>query len=718
MNRINRSILPAACLLACVIAASAATPTMPNFLARRDYTGLNSNWVQIGDTNGDGIPDLIADWEGEIEVSFGNGDGTFRPGPSLRVLGGSVSFLASDLRGDGRVDLVMPAGGGVDVCLGNGDGTFQSPVSYTVNDGGITYAVVGDFNGDGIPDIATPGVLGVWLFTGKGDGTFNAGVLAASLPQPFPFGAPIVAADFNGDHKLDLAVTLPWGGGASVPGQGTAVLLGNGDGTFRSPIMLSQPKNAYGLSAGQLPNGHPGLVVYDTQNGDAYAFYGNGTGGFSGPKKLPFSPFSAGAFAIGDVNGDGIPDLVSPGAYIAFGTASGTFSNPIYYPVQDAQGGANQVVLADLRKNGLKDIITNNYEGISVLLSRGKGRYEDGEWTAVSGAGGCGAAADYNGDGKPDLALSTSTGISILLGTGKIAPPFSTGASFAVTGAACVITGDLNGDGIPDLLVAVNGSPNALLSYLGNGDGTFTLKSTTPTPNAGGYVILADFNRDGKLDFATSGNLIALGNGDGTFQTPVAILPSPPPGCCSNIAVGDINNDGWPDLVLTNGGIDPPDLGCLLLNNQKGSFNQLTWTFGPSWIQAILADLNGDGTLDIVLQSVGGGASVYLGDGRGNFTSDTVLLGLRPDSVAGINMVSDLNGDGIPDIALLETDTMVIYLGQGGGTYAAAFSIGTGSAPGALLVENLHGQSASSGLPDIVVPDFNGGVTVLINATK
>jgi len=713
-----RIAIVAACLAAVAATAIAATPTMPTFLARRDYTGLDSYSVQVGDTNGDGIPDLLADSEGEILVLFGNSDGTFRSGTSQRIAPYGPSFVVADLNSDGTVDVVAPSGAAVYVALGNGDGTFQNPVMYLPGiDSGVYYAVVGDFNGDGILDIATAGNMGVWLFTGNGDGTFNPGVLAASLPQPYPFGGVIAAADFNGDGKLDLVVSLPWGGGVSVPGQGIAVLLGNGNGSFQAPIMLSPPKNVLVVAAGKLPNGHVGIVVSNDQNSDIYAFYGNGAGGFSGPHavNLPGNP-GVGGIAIGDVNGDGIPDLVSSGGYIALGTSSGTFKSPIYYPVQDGYGGANQLVLADLRRNGLTDIITNDYFAISVLLSQGKGRYLDGGWTKVTGAGGCGAAADYNGDGKPDLALSTSTGISILLGTGKVSPSFTTGTSFAVTGAACVITGDLNGDGIPDLLVAVNGTPNALLSYLGNGDGTFTLKGTTPTPNSGGYVILADFNHDGKLDFATSGNLIALGNGDGTFQTPIAIVSSPPSSGFSNITVGDINNDGWPDLVLTNDGIPYVNV-YVLLSNQHGGFNQVPTTFGALTNQAILADLNGDGNLDLVIQGISsGGAFIYLGDGTGGFAYDTVLLGSV--NVPGINMVADLNGDGIPDVALLETDTMTIYLGLGGATYAAPFSIGTGPEPGALLVENLHGQRASAGRPDIVVPDFSGGVTVLINATK
>ena len=719
---IKRAVVLAVSFLACLGAAIATSPTMPTFLARRDYTGLNSYWVQVADTNGDGIPDLIADWSGIIEVLFGNGDGTFRPGPSQNLVGASsTTFIATDLNGDGKVDLVLPLGGSIDVALGNGDGTFQNPIAYLPGtDGAVYIAVVGDFNGDGIPDIATAGLMGVWLFTGKGDGTFNPGVLAASLPQAYGNVIPgIASADFNGDHKLDLVVTIPWGGGPSVPGRGMAVLMGNGNGTFQAPIMLSQPKSVFALAAGKLPNGHVGIVVTDNGGDSVYVFYGNGAGGFSAPHlvNLP-QAFGLGGVAIGDVNGDGIPDLVSPGGYIALGTSSGSFKSPIYYPVQDGYGGANQLVLADLRNNGLTDIITNDYFAISVLLSQGKGRYLDGGWTKVAGAGGCGAAADYNGDGKPDLALSTSTGISILLGTGKISPPFTTGTSFTVAGAACVITGDLNGDGIPDLLVAVNGSPNALLSYLGNGDGTFTLKGTMPTPNSGGYVILADFNHDGKLDFATSGNLIGLGNGDGTFQTPAVIVASLPPGCCSNIAAGDINNDGWPDLVLTNGGIGSDNIGCLLLNNQKGGFTQLPWTFGPQLILPVLTDLNGDGNLDLLVQFAGAsGVTIYLGNGTGTFTYQT-LLGGPINFVQGIELVSDLNGDGIPDIAISGGDTLSIYLGQGGATYALADNIGMGPSPGTLLVENLHGQHASAGRPDIVVPDFTGGVVVLINTTK
>src|ERR1022692_1260968 len=699
----KRGVFLTACFLASLAAAHAA-PKMPTFFARRDYPGLLTYFLQVADTNGDGIPDLIVSGP-SLEVLFGNGDGTFRPGPSSPCGSSAVSFVATSLLGDGKLDLVVPVQDGIVVCAGNGDGTFQSAVSYRVNDSGINFLVLGDFNGDGILDVAAPGNQGVWLFTGKGDGTFNAGVLAAALTGSFE----IAAADFNGDNNLDLVVGLT-NGGVDGLGAGFVVLLGNGNGTFHSPQSFAKPKEVTAIAVGSLTKGgYPGIALATNADSYVYLYSGNGAGGFSGPSYVDLPGVHRDGLTIGDVNGDGIPDLVSAEAYVAYGEGGGRFTKPAGYTTA---GGGTDVVLADLRNNGLTDIVTSGYYAVSVLLNQGKGKFEEGIWTNVSGGASCGVAADFNGDGKPDLAVITSTGVSILLGTGKAATPFTTGTPIAVAGAACMVTGDLNGDGIPDLLVAVNGSPNALLTYLGNGDGTFTLKSTTATPNSGGSIVLADFNHDGKLDFATSGNLLALGNGDGTFQAPAAIVANPPSGGYFGIAVGDINNDGWPDLVLTNNGIPGYDV-FVLLNNHEGGFTQVPTNFGATTSQPILVDLNGDGNLDLVLE----GGGVYVGDGTGKFRYQAALPGV-PGSFGGIVAVADVNGDGIPDLLVTGFDTLTVSLGKGGATYAAPFGIGTGPAPNALLVANLHGQSPTKGVPDIVVPDANSGVMVLLNRTK
>ncbi len=366
------------------------------------------------------------------------------------------------------------------------------------------------------------------------------------------------------------------------------------------------------------------------------------------------------------------------------------------------------------------DIVTDGFDNISVLLSEGKGNFEDGIWTPVTGGSGCGVTADFNADGKPDVAVITATGVAILLGTGKAKSPFTTGSPLAISGAACLATGDLNGDGIPDLLIEVNGSPNALLSYLGNGDGTFALAATTSFAKSGGALVLADFNNDGKLDFATSDNLLGLGTGDGTFQTAVPFISNPPSSGFSGIVAGDVNNDGWPDLVLTVAQINPTISAYVLLNNKHGGFTRVPSNGGGEAQQPILVDLNGDGNLDLVVgASVGNGAGINLGNGTGSFTAGASLPGMGAWGAGpGWVVVADVNGDGIPDILIQGLDTLVMYVGEGGGNYAEPLYIGLGSYPNDVFVANLHGQKPGSGKPDIIEPDGNGGIMVLPNTTK
>jgi FG-GAP-like repeat len=711
-----RNTLKLAVLLALSFVAIAATPTMPTFFARRDYL-IGSQFIQVADVNGDGIPDLLAYYTGTIIVQFGNGDGTFRQGPSTNTGAGGAGaqgFVPIDLNNDGKIDLVLTDGTGIMVAMGNGDGTFQPSVYYPINDHYIGALVLGDFDGDGILDVAAAGnTAGVWLLTGTGGGTFNSAVLAVSVPGCFN----IAAADFNGDGKLDLVVTQLTGS----RGNGFTVLFGNGNGTFQPPQRFSTPNTPTIIAVGRLvKDGPPSIVVNGGHSGgDVFLYFGNGAGGFTGPKvlSLPGSQAVDGV-ALGDVNGDGWPDLVSVGGFVAYGEGGGNFSAPMSFPV-DAANTAD-IVLADLRNNGLTDIIASGSYSFSVLLNDGNKGFEDGIWTSVTGGAGCGVKGDFNGDGKLDLAVNNSNGIAILLGTGKGATPFTPGTNITLAGADCLVTTDLNGDGKLDLLVPAQGG---VYAYLGNGDGTFTLASITPTPS-GGYLAPGDFNHDGKVDFATSGNLIALGNGDGTFQSPTDIVASPPSGGYSGIAAGDINNDGWKDLVLTSN-VFPVDAPItVLLNNHKGGFNQVATSFGALSYNPILADVNGDGNLDLVLSYTGGlatnpplGASIYLGKGAGGDGKFTYSQTLREGAQnPTLNFVGDLNGDGIPDICVLEADTLEIYLGGGNATYATPFAIGTGPSPGSILVEHLH-ELSTPGLPDIVVPDTSGGVMVLLNLT-
>lgn len=711
----TRSALVRASLVAvCLAVAASAAGRNPVFRARRDYF-VPLDMLTVADANGDGIPDIIGLGAGVVIVLVGEGNGTFRVGPESNIETGGVYFpVAADVNGDGNVDLIFSGPtyngtyDGVGISMGNGDGTFQPAVFYqTGNDKFLGSVVYGDFNGDGIPDIAVAGESGIWLFTGQGGGTFSAGALT-------PFSGctgGLAAGDFNSDGHLDLALTTQ---------TGFAVFPGNGNGTFRSPRAYSTgPLTGKFIVVGDLNmDGHPDIVLCAyTEPTDVpdyvLVYLGNGKGGFSAPAKVQMSPVQH--IAIADINGDGIPDLVGSNGDSALGTGSGTFHKPVYYRLPALNIVTNYVVPADLRNNGLTDIVLQDGDGgISVLLNEGKGVYEDGEWLPVAGAYGCAAAADFNGDGKPDLAMNSTAGISILLGTGEASKPFESGATLALTDAGCPVVGSLTGGGAADLLVP---SDQTVVAYLGNGGGGFTQASTTSTPG-GGFLAVGDFNHDGKLDFATSGNLLALGNGDGTFQTPVTFAPDLYGGF-TNIAAGDLNGDGWTDLVVTQ---DTDSFIYVLLNNQQGGFTvtKIVAKDGESLIdptQIVLADLNGDGNLDIVTGSSYGGVAIYLGDGKGNFTYSAQLV--IPTGVGGgsVVSVSDVNGDGIPDLVMTQAGigTVAVFLGKGDGTFRTPYYVGAGPSPGDILLENLHGQPASCGMPDIVAPDVTGGVSVLIN---
>ena len=334
----------------------------------------------IGDVNGDGKLDLVvpntnADTAlfhpDTVSVLLGNGDGTFQSPNAFATADAPFSVAIADLNGDGKPDLAL---GNIDtslvdtlsVLLGNGDGTFQAPQNSPM---GVTpYSVVaGDFNEDGIPDLAAANLLDdtVSVRLGNGDGTFQPRATFATGDIP----ASVAVADLNRDGTLDLAVTNANSGNVSV-------LLGNGDGTFQAHTTYATAFDTGSVVIGDLnADGKPDLAAVNSNSSTLSVLLGNGDGTFQAQVVYAATTQPA-RVAIGDLNGDGIPDLVTANLQqeplsrisILLGNGDGTLQGQIHYRTGLAPGW---VGIGDLNGDGRPDLVTLDLvdETASTLLN-------------------------------------------------------------------------------------------------------------------------------------------------------------------------------------------------------------------------------------------------------------------------------------------------------------------------------------------------------------
>ncbi len=309
--------------------------------------------------------------------------------------------------------------------------------------------------------------------------------------------------------------------------------------------------------------------------------------------------------------------------------------------------------------------------------------------------------ADFNGDGKPDMAIVNrgSDSISILLGNGD--GTFAPAVTYA-TGADCIAiaVGDLNGDGKMDLVTA-NRAAYTISVLLGNGDGTFGSHTDYTVGTEPMAVALGDFNGDGFLDVAEVNNAdntlsILLGVGNGALQNPVTYSVGSSP---IAIVTGDFNGDGYLDLATANTGGNNVSV---LFGNGNGTFQAAAfYATGDDPDGMLAADLNGDGKLDLVVADNGSDSvSVLLNAGNGTFASNVVYpVGTLPFAVAA----GDFVGNGKIDIAVVNSgdDTVSIVPGNGDGTLnpAGTLTFATGNNDLALAT----GDFNHDGRADLVV---------------
>ena len=279
----------------------------------------------LADLRGDGDLDLIVPTLGSVNVLLGNGDGTFQPLVSYSISAeGANGLTVGDFNGDKKLDLAVAVfntihsgfAENVEVFPGNGDGTFGAPITTTLVNNVPDRLTSGDFNGDGKLDIALECCTGLQILLGNGDGTFQTG---ATYPL---FGSgDIVAADFNGDGILDLAEVS----GTSVTNTQVSVLLGNGDGTFQTPTSIAAGIADYGLVAADI-NGD-GKIDLVVGNSTSFAVWlGNGNGTFTLNTTVPVTGPTSNqtAVAVADFKTGGPPGVAVTTLNSAFVFVLGT----------------------------------------------------------------------------------------------------------------------------------------------------------------------------------------------------------------------------------------------------------------------------------------------------------------------------------------------------------------------------------------------------------
>ena len=643
-------------------------------------------FILAADVNNDGNQDLVVgltiatdSTQPQFGARSGNGSGGFSPSILFsQAIYGDSDFpvptgwiAAGDLNNDGYVDFVITVTGGAFIPYLSQSGTgfpFSNFLGY--NDGPLAVGV-GDMNEDGCPDVVQLGAAGlVTVGLGTCDGNF------AQNPPPTAMAGDLDPAiqvvDVNGDGHLDVVGSAVFFPLEDNPGVGAeagyllSVLKGDGKGDLGLAEVYRGGTDAYSLIVADFNgDGFPEILTAASLENQVSVFTNNGSGGYGPPQGETIgytsgpvnAPDNLASLEVADLNGDGKADLL----LIEFNVNA---------------GGAPELtaILNDGTGNFLPPVRSAITVGDSVPVP-----------AFVAGA--------FRNPATPDVIyINTYTGTNSVFyvaflagnGNGSFNPPVTL---TTLPNPHQVVAGDFNNDGKLDFAVMGTDSTNEHWEFdvfLGHGDGTFTHLRPQLFPMLGTdppqQMFAVDLNHDGKLDLliglntnvgwvASGDDLIeALGNGDGTFQTPTTLISHFGP-----VAVADVNGDGYPDLIQNR-------------------------------------DPNTDIAQSLLYQP---GATVYLGSADGTFNQQPSydLSGVTEPSFNPA-MVGDFNGDGIPDIAVrlwvapppasLIEARLVILQGVGDGTF----------------IVTDHAYQLPAGSYPVVGADFNGdGATDLVELT-
>jgi hypothetical protein len=538
----------------------------------------------------------------------------------------------------------------------------------------------------------------------------------------------LAVGDFRGNGMMDVVA-----GNTQSAANTVSVLLGNGNGTFATHVDYAAGGAPISVAVGDF-NGDGKLdiaVLYGPSNAHVSILLGNGDGTFR-----PFISTTAGAggnsIAVGDFNGDGKLDVaisdnleLTEGVDIMLGNGDGSFQAPVTYATAN---DPRMVVVADFNGDGKLDLATINSgsETVSVLLGTGTGSFGTHADFATKQQGCVSiAAGSLRNDDKIDVVAGCQTlgQVVVLLGSGT--GTLGKAKDYAVpAGADIVALGDFNGDGKLDVAVT-NGASTGSVSVLA-GSGSGTLKAAVSFGTNFGPTALgaADFNGDGKTDVVTAdggspfgvviGEIsVLLSNGKTllTDRTDYKLTTLATSGAYSGIAAAALTSKGKPDLIVP---VTFANQLAVLVNKGNGTFDPFTTYALPTNPEAVVTgDFNNDKNNDVAVVNFGspGGISVLLNSGSGTLGAYTQY------SINGYGYgiaTGDFNQDGNLDLVVtdFESNTLSVLPGNGTGAFPSFATYATGSLPYGITV----GDFNHDGFPDLAVANEGGStVSVLIN---
>ncbi|WP_343787452.1 beta strand repeat-containing protein [Dokdonella soli] len=640
---------------------TAAGATTASFAAGQTFAvGSSPSSIAASDLNGDGKLDLVVAnaASGTVSVLFN----TTAPGATAPSFAGQHAFATgsgpasvtvADMNGDGRLDLiVVNTTGNTLSVLFNTTAPGAATPSFSAQQAfgaGIapTFVAAADVNGDGKPDLVLVNTASntVSVFSNKTPPGAMLATFAGSQSVGTGNGPSSVGfADLNGDGKPDLIIAYTTGNMISVLVNATA------PGSYKPAFVEQQNFVALNgpasiATADLNGDGHPDLIVGNASGGVVSVLLNAGTSSTAVAKFVGSPSISAGPLPVSadvvDINGDGILDVVvanlaSNTVSVLLNTTSPGAATPALAPTQSfgTGSGPRASAVADLNGDGKPDLITANETDntVSVLLNTTTvgattvsfGTHQDFGTGAFPFSV---AAADLNGDGKPDIVTANAhdSTVSVLFNTtvpGAVTPSFATQQVFATgNGVGSVAIADVNGDGKPDIVVS-NYSSNTVEVLLnttppGAATPSFAARQAFATGRGPYWAAVADVNGDGMPDLVVANsvdntvsvllNTSAPGATTLSFSTQQTFAAGTKSTC---VASADVDGDGRPDLVVTNQ--NDGTVSVLLNTTVTGATTarfaaQQTYTTRSGSIAVAVKDINGDGKPDLTVANVNNG---------------------------------------------------------------------------------------------------------------